>query len=183
MYRRTVLGWLWLFIIPLFPLALRTLVFGGLLGVTSEGIPYFLFLTAGQLMWDFFALGLTWATRGLELHGGVQDVYVPRIIMPLGAMAPAFVDLAIKSVVFALVAVYFGIRDGRSYIVFGPPLLLVPVALLMTVIFAMAIALFTSVWSEQTRDARFALGQVLAIWYLLTPILYPLSSVPESWRL
>ena len=182
MYRRTLLGWLWLFIIPLFPIALRTLVFGGLLGVTSEGIPYFLFLTAGQLLWDLFAVGLTWGTRGLELHGGVHDVYVPRVIMPLGAMAPAFLDLAIKTGVLALVVVYFWIRDGRTYIVVGAPLLLVPVAALLTMLFAMGIALFTSVWSEQARDTRFALGQVLAIWYLLTPILYPLSSVPESWR-
>jgi lipopolysaccharide transport system permease protein len=181
-YRRTLLGWMWLFIIPLFPIALRTLVFGGLLGVTSQGIPYFLFLLVGQLTWDLFAMGLTWGTRGLELHGGVQDVYVPRIIMPLGAMGPALLDLAIKIGVLALVAAYFWIRDGRSYIVIGPPLLLAAAALAVTFMFAMAIALFTSVWSERTRDARFALGQVLAIWYLLTPILYPLSSVPERWR-
>lgn len=182
MYRRTVLGWLWLFIIPLVPVALRTLVFGGLLGVTSEGIPYFLFLMVGQLTWDLFAVSLTWGTRGLELHGGVQDVYVPRVIMPLGAMAPAFVDLAIKSVVLALAGVYFWLRDGRSYFVFGPGLLVAGAALALTVLFALAIALFTSVWSEQTRDTRFALGQVLAIWYLLTPVLYPLSAVPEAWR-
>lgn len=181
-YRRTMLGWLWLFILPLFPVALRTLVFGGLLGVTSEGIPYFLFLMVGQLTWDLFAVGLTWGTRGLELHGGVQDVYVPRVIMPIGAMAPAFVDLAIKMGVLALALAYFGLRDGRSYVVFGPGLLLAAAALALSVLFAVAIALFTSVWSEQARDTRFALGQVLAIWYLLTPVLYPLSAVPDAWR-
>lgn len=182
MYRRTMLGWLWLFILPLFPIALRTLVFGGLLGVTSEGIPYFLFLMVGQLTWDLFAVSVTWGTRGLELHGGVQDVYVPRVIMPLGAMAPAFLDLAIKIGVLVLAVVYFWVRDGRSYVVWGPYLLLAPAALVVTVGFAMAIALFTSVWSEEARDARYALGQVLSIWYLLTPILFPLSAVPESWR-
>ncbi len=181
-YRRTILGWIWLFIIPLFPIALRTLVFGGLLGVTSEGIPYFLFLMVGQLLWDLLAVSLTWGTRGLELHGGVQDVYVPRVIMPLGAMAPAFLDLMIKTVVLALAMMYFWSRDGRLYINVGAPLLLVPAALLATVLFAMAITLFTSVWSEQTRDTRFALGQVLSIWYLLTPVLYPMSAVPQSWR-
>jgi lipopolysaccharide transport system permease protein len=181
-YRRTVLGWMWLFIIPLLPLALRTLVFGGLLGVTSDGIPYFLFLTAGQLLWDLFAVGLTWSTRGLELHTGAQDVYVPRVLMPLASMSLAFFDLAIKIGVLVLVVTYFWIRDGRSYIVVGPALLLVPAALLLTVLLAMGIALFTSVWSEQARDTRFALGQVLSIWYLLTPILYPVSAVPESWR-
>src|SRR5687767_6877483 len=100
-YRRTVLGWLWLFIIPLFPLALRTLVFGALLGVTSDGIPYFLFLTAGTVVWDLFASNLTGGTRGLELHGDIQDVYVPRVIMPIGSTARAWVDLLIKLGVLA----------------------------------------------------------------------------------
>ena len=181
-YRRTLLGWLWLFIIPLFPIALRTLVFGGLLGVTSEGIPYFLFLMVGQLMWDVFAVGLTWGTRGLELHGGVQDVYVPRVLMPLGAMAPAALDLVIKTGVLVAATAFFWFRDGRMYIVFSPALLLAVAALALTVAFAMALTFFTSVWSLGTRDARFAVGQVLAIWYLLTPVLYPMSAVPESWR-
>lgn len=182
MYRRTMLGWLWLFIIPLFPVTLRTLVFGGLIGVTSEGIPYFLFLMVGQLLWDVFGVALTWGTRGLELHGGIQDVYVPRIIMPIGAMAPAFVDLLIKIGVLGAAVAYFWVRDGRSYVIAGPALLLAPLALLVPVLFAVAISFFTAVWSEQTRDARFALAQILAIAYLLTPVLYPMSEVPESWR-
>src|SRR6185503_11750883 len=53
-YRRTVLGWAWLLIIPLFPLALQTLVFGGLLGVASDGVPYFLFLSSGTVIWGLF---------------------------------------------------------------------------------------------------------------------------------
>lgn len=181
-YRRTLLGWMWLFILPLFPIALRTLVFGGLIGVTSEGIPYFLFLMAGQLAWDLFAIASTWGTRGLELHGGIQDVYVPRVIMPLGAMAAAFVDLVIKIGVLAVTVGYFWIRDGRFYVVLGPSLLLAAAALLLVFLFATGLSLFTSVWSEKTRDARFALGQALAILYLLTPVLYPLSEVPQSWR-
>jgi lipopolysaccharide transport system permease protein len=181
-YRRTLLGWLWLFIIPLFPIALRTLIFGALIGVTSEGIPYFLFLMVGQLLWDVFAVSLMWGTRGIELHGGVQDVYVPRVLMPLGAMAPAGLDLLIKTGVLILATTYFWFRDGRMYIVLSPALLLAAAALLLTITFALALTLFTSTWAIGTRDARFAVGQVTAIWYLLTPVLYPMSSVPESWR-
>jgi lipopolysaccharide transport system permease protein len=181
-YRRTILGWLWLIIRPLFPLVLRVIIFGGLLGVTSDGIPYFLFLLAGTVTWDLFALGLMRGTRGLEMHGDIQDVYVPRLIMPIGAMAPAFVDLAINIGVLALTAMYFSVRDGRAYIVFGPPLLMALAALLLAVLFALAVALFTSVWGEETKDVRYALAQLMGIWYLLTPVLYPMSAVPESWQ-
>jgi lipopolysaccharide transport system permease protein len=182
-YRRTMLGWLWLFIIPLFPVALRTLVFGMLLGVMADGIPYFLFLMAGTVVWDLFAIALQWGTRGLELHGGVQDVYVPRVIMPVGAMAMAFLDVAIKLGVLAATIAYFWARDGRTYLAFGPSSVLVVVALLLALLFAFALTLFTSVWSERTREVRFALAQLIAIWYVLTPVLYPMSSVPDEWRM
>ena len=84
-YRRTILGWLWLFINPLFPIALRALIFGGLLGVGSNGLPYFLFLLAGTVAWDVFAASLMWGTRALEMHSDLTiQIYHPRAILPLG---------------------------------------------------------------------------------------------------
>ena len=181
-YRRTVLGRLWLFIIPLLPVALRTLVFNKLLSVNSEGIPYFLFLLAGMVVWDLFAVALSWGTRGLELHGGVEDVYIPRVIMPIGAMALAFLELAIKLGVLAATTAYFWIQDGLVYIVPGPGLLLAGIALVLALLLAFSIALFTSVWSERAREVRFMLAQVTMIWFVLTPVLYPLSTVPAEGR-
>ena len=182
-YRRTVLGWLWLFIIPLFPLALRTLVFGGLLGVASNGVPYFLFLAAGTVGWDFFSAALVWGTRGLEMNRGLAgQVYLPRALMPLGNMAPAFLDLAIKVVVFALALAWYSWRDGRSYLPAAVPFAWAMGALATILLLAAAITLFTSVLGEKTRDMRFGLAQVLGVWYLATPVLYPLSEVPEAGR-
>jgi lipopolysaccharide transport system permease protein len=181
-YRRTILGWLWLFIRPLFPLTLRVLVFGGLLGVGSDGVPYFLFLLAGTVVWDLFGLGAMWGTRALELHGDIQDVYIPRIIMPIGAFGPAMVDVLIKIAVLVLTTLYFWVHDGRMYVVMGPSLVLAAAALLLAGLFALAISLFTSLWNEETKDARYALMQVLGVWYFLTPVLYPMSAVPEEWR-
>jgi hypothetical protein len=60
LYARTMLGWTWVFVTPLFPILLNVFVFGALIGVTSEGIPYFLFLVIGNLAWDFFSSALLW---------------------------------------------------------------------------------------------------------------------------
>ncbi|HXG87664.1 MAG TPA: ABC transporter permease [Vicinamibacterales bacterium] len=183
MYARTALGWLWLFITPLWPVLLRAIVFGGLIGMTGEGIPYFLFLLVGSVLWDFFASGLMWGTRGLELHRNVlEHVYLPRVIMPLATMAPALLDLVLISGVLALAAVYYLAVDGRMYLTLGAPTLLGLVALLMTTVLAFGIGLFTAVWGETARDARFTMGQVLLVWFLLTPILYPMSAVPAHYR-
>jgi lipopolysaccharide transport system permease protein len=182
-YQRTVLGWLWLFITPLFPLALRTLIFGALIGVTSEGIPYFLFLLAGSLVWDTFASSLMWGTRGLEMNRHLIDqIYLPRALLPFGNMAPALVDFAIKLAVFATAVVYYGVADDRVYLRGGIPLLWAAAALLLMFALSAALSFFTSIWGESVRDMRFALGQLLAVWYLLTPVLYPLSAVPERHR-
>ena len=182
-YRRTILGWVWLLIIPLFPLALRALIFGALLGVSSSGIPYFLFLVAGTIVWDAFATSLTWGTRSIEMNRHLTEaMYMPRAILPVGNMTPAFVDLGIKIVVFLLAVGYYYVRDGRSYVRSDVELAWAAAALLLAFLFALALSFFTSVWGETGRDARFALGQVLAVWYLLTPVLYPIGTVPAAYR-
>jgi lipopolysaccharide transport system permease protein len=183
MYARTALGWLWLFITPLWPVLMRAVVFGGLIGMTGGGVPYFLFLLVGSVVWDFFSSGLMWGTRGLELHRGVlEHVYVPRVIMPLATMAPALLDLALITGVLVAAIVYYLILHGRVYLRGGPETLLAVAALLLTAVLAFGIGLFTAVWGEKARDARFTMSQILLVWFLLTPILYPMSSVPPAYR-
>jgi lipopolysaccharide transport system permease protein len=182
-YRRTVLGWLWLFINPLFPIALRAVVFGGLIGVSSAGLPYFLFLIAGSVVWDVFAASLTWGTRSLEMNRDLVDyMYVPRVLLPFGNTAPALLDLALKIGVLLVAVAGYAVVDGRIYVRGGTPLLWAAGAVLLAFALSVAVSFFTSVWGETTRDMRFTLGQVMAVWYLLTPVLYPLSEVPEAYR-
>jgi lipopolysaccharide transport system permease protein len=182
-YRRTVLGWLWVFINPLFPIALRAVVFGGLLGVGSNGIPYFLFLVAGTVAWEVFAASLMWGTRSLEMHGDLSDqAYHPRAILPFGNMTPALLNVALKIGVLALAVIFYTARDNRLYVRADTSLLWALAALALALLFALAISFFTAIWGETARDIRFALGQLLSIWYLLTPVLYPLSQVPEEHR-
>jgi lipopolysaccharide transport system permease protein len=183
MYRRTVLGWLWLFINPLFPLALRVLIFGVLLGVGSNGLPYFLFLLGGTVVWDVFSGSLMRGTRALEMNRDLtEQIYYPRAILPFGNIAPAILDLGIKLAVLAGALAYYAARDGRLYLRLDWTLLWAVAALALALLFAIAISFFTSIWGETARDTRFALGQLLSIWYLLTPVLYPISEVPEQYR-
>lgn len=183
MYRRTILGWLWLFINPLFPLALRALVFGALLGVSSDGLPYFLFLVAGTVVWEVFSMSLMWGTRALEMNRDLYgQVYHPRAILPFGNMTPSLLNLGLKIGIFALALAYYTVRDGRVYLRTDWGLLTALVALLLSFLFALALAYFTSIWGEKTRDMRFALGGFMGVWYLLTPVMYPLSQVPAEYQ-
>ncbi len=182
-YRRTVLGWLWLFINPLFPIALRAFIFGALLGVGSNGLPYFLFLLAGTVVWDVFATSLMWGTRALEMNRDLTDqIYHPRALLPFGNITPALLNLALKLGVFAAALIFYTARDGRMYLRGDLEMLWALAALVLALLCALAMSFFTSIWGETARDIRFGLGQLLSVWYLLTPVLYPLSQVPEAQR-
>jgi len=97
LYARTVLGWSWIFIRPLFPLLVTTLVFGQVLSVTSgSNVPYFLFLVVGVTPWEFFASNLMWGTRSLELNRGMLSrIYLPRLILTIAMVAPALVTFLV----------------------------------------------------------------------------------------
>jgi len=184
LYARTWLGASWLFIRPLFPLAVNTLIFGGVLGVGSNGVPYFLFLVVGSSIWDFFSSALTWGTRSLELNRGFMSrIYIPRLILPIASMTPAFLNFAIHLGVFATALAYFRVTTGIWYFTpwnLGWAVLSFALALLL----ALGIALWISVPALQARDIRFTLGYVLGFWIFLTPVLYPLKVAPQyEWLL
>jgi lipopolysaccharide transport system permease protein len=181
LYANTVLGWAWIFIRPLVPLVVNTIIFSGVLRVGSYDVPYFLFLTTGNSIWEFFASAVTWGTRSLELNRGfMSKVYVPRLIMPMAAMAPSYLYLGINVAVLACSLVYYRVTTGVNYLAFLH-LGWAFAALALTVVLALGISLWTSVLALQARDVRFTLGYVLGFWVFLTPVLYPLN-VPAKWQ-
>lgn len=182
-YARTMLGWSWLLITPLVPVLLQVLVFGALVGLSAEGVPYFLFVTLGTLPWNVFAGALMWSTRGLEMHRGVlQHVYVPRVILPIATMTPSLFYLLIFTVVTIGVVAYYLVTDGTTHLSLGAHTVWAVAALVLVMVFALGIGLFTSVWGETARDARFTLATVLQVWFIATPVLYPVSLVAVQYQ-
>lgn len=183
LYQRTKLGWAWLFIRPLFPLLVQTIIFGGMLKVASDGVPYFLFLVTASTIWQLFASAVLWGTRSLELNRGLmKQIYVPRLIMPVSMMSPAALTFVIYLAVLAVALIWYGVAHRHLYLHIGPELLLAPLAVVMAVALALAISLWTSVPALSARDVRFSLNYVMSFWIFLTPVMYPMSAVPERWR-
>ena len=179
LYARTVLGWSWIFIRPLFPLAVNTIIFSGVLGVGSQGVPYFLFLVTGISIWELFASALTWGTRSLELNRGFMTrIYIPRLILPIAMMTPSYLNFVINLAVIACALIYYRVTAGMLYLEpanLGWAVVAVALALLL----ALGISLWTSVPALIARDVRFTLGYVLGFWVFLTPVLYPLNVSPK----
>jgi len=183
LYMRTKLGWAWLFIRPLFPLLVNRVIFGGVLAVKADGgIPYLLFLVAGTTSWELFNSAVMWGTRSLEINRGLLSrIYIPRVILPIAAGAPAFLNFSIYVGVLLVTAIYYRWSTGIWYLhLDGIGWALQAIALGW--LLALGIAMWTSVPALMARDVRFTLNYVLGFGALLTPIMYPLSAVPEKYR-
>lgn len=184
LYARTILGWSWLLIRPLAPLIVSTFVFGRVLGVGSEGMPYFLFLAVGMATWDLFNQAVLWGTRSLEMNRAfLSRIYIPRLILPMSNMAPAVLNFGVHLGLIACAIVYYRITRGTFYFTpLGLPWALLAVC--MALLLALGISLWTSVPAMVARDVRFTLTYVMSIWMFLTPVLYPLPRTGEyGWLL
>jgi len=185
LYRRSALGWLWLVLRVAGPIGLNAIVFGDMLDQAQkvDRVPYFLFFLCGMATWVLFERSLLFITRSVERNRRlVTRVYFPRLILPVSAVAPGLVYLAIILVVLAATIVVFHQRDGVWYVSWTPRLLVSAGAIVASLLFAIAVGLWTSVLQARYRDVRYALRYVTPFWFLLTPVIYPLSEISERYR-
>jgi homopolymeric O-antigen transport system permease protein len=182
-YRRTFLGWLWIPLRPASDVAGRVFLFGGLLGVSSGDRPYFMFFVVGSLAWQFFSRGVVWATRALDLHNGfLSRIAVPRATAVVAALVLAAIESSVYIGFLIIGAVYFKLTEGSFYVSVNEATSMAVVGMLLLALYVIAIGFWTSPLAARARDVRFVLVYVLGLVYMCTPVIYPISSIPESFR-
>ena len=183
MYQGMSLGIFWLFARPLLPIAISAFIFGKVLQVPSDGIPYFLFFLTGSCAWQIFERGLRFVSRSFSQAASLmKKVYFPRLIAPFSAILPAVVNFAIFMALLLGAGVYYFLKDDRWYLVIGPRLLLGLMAIALILLFTLAVGLWTSVWMTKFPDLKLGLRYVTRFWFYATPVLYPMSVVPPEHR-
>jgi homopolymeric O-antigen transport system permease protein len=175
-YRQTVLGALWVMLQPLLMMVVFTLLFGKLAHVPSDSLPYPIFAFAGLVPWQFFQSAV--ALGGSSLVGNAQlvtKVYFPRMAIPGAAVGTALADFAIASVIlFAMMACY-RIAPGAGILMF-------PALVTLLATFAGAVGMWMAGMNVKYRDIKYVLPFMLQLWMFATPVIYPASFVPTSWR-
>lgn len=175
-YKQTAMGAAWAIIQPLFMMLTFAVFFGLLIGVPNDGLPFMLFFYCGLMPWTFFSGAVSAGSGSLVGSSNlITKVYFPRIIVPAAAVGALLVDLLITLVILVGLGIYYGMHLSWN-------LAMLPVLLLMTIVLAFEFALWLSALTVKYRDIRHALPFVLQLWMFLTPIVYPLSVVPEKWR-
>lgn len=175
-YKQSVLGLAWAILQPLSLMLIYTVIFSVIARVPSEGVPYAVFAYAALLPWTFFSSALTNATTGLVNHSAlVTKVYFAREILPLTYVSAALFDFCIASFFLVALFVYYGV--GLTVYAFWA----IPILVLLTMI-ATALSLIFSVIQVRFRDVGVAMPLLLQVWMFASPVVYPLSAVPQRWR-
>ena len=182
-YESTTLGKFWLFARPLIPIVMSTVIFGRMLGIKSDGVPYFLFFLTGSSCWRIFDRSVLAVTRSLDQNRGlIKKVYFPRLVAPIAATAPSFLEFAIMLTLTLVVGAYYYYREGKIYLRLGFLVLLAPVAAGLAILLALAVGFWTSVFQARHKDVQLSLRYFLQFWRYATPVIYAHSAIPERYR-
>jgi lipopolysaccharide transport system permease protein len=180
-YKQTILGPLWFVLNPLFTTIMFTFVFGGLAKIPTDGVPQTLFYYGGTMLWGYFAACLNSAADVFTGNAGLfGKVYFPRLTVPISKVFSNLISVGIQFATLIVFYLYYAatgatVRPTWWFLAF--PLILAQLAALGTG-FGMIISALTTKY----RDLRQLVAFGVSLWMYGTPIVYPLSKVPEKYR-
>ena len=176
-YKQTILGGLWVILQPLMPMIVFSLFFGLLVKVPSDNLPYPIFTYTALLPWHLFAYAFYASSGSLVANQSlITKVYFPRLLVPLSILLGGLIDFLIPLPVLVGMMYYYGIELTWTA-------LYVPLFLLLTLLTALAVGLWSSALHVQYRDVHHIINFSTQFLMFATPIFYPASIVPENWRL
>ncbi|HYO98998.1 MAG TPA: ABC transporter permease [Pyrinomonadaceae bacterium] len=175
-YKQTFLGFTWAILQPLLLALVFTVFLGRLMRVPSDGIPYSAFAYVGLLAWSFFANACMGASYSLIGNAHlIKKVYFPRLLIPCAVVAVRLIDFLAASLILMPMLLYQGITPAWSLLIF--PLLVLELTLL-----SLGFGLLLATLNTKYRDIGTLLPVALQLWMFVSPVVYPLTLVPEQWR-
>jgi len=174
-YRRSSLGMWWAFLQPLILMILFNML-RGFVNIPSDGLPYVLFSYSALVPWTFFTNAVSACGPSIITNAEViKKIALPREVFPLAAVAATLFDFAMSGVVLAAMMVWYKVAVGWVL------LWLLPLIALTTVT-AFAVGILLAGLGTFRKDFIFATPFLTQAWLFVTPVIYPLSTVPEQWR-
>lgn len=180
-YKQTVLGPLYMILSPLLTSGIFTVVFGTIAGISTDGIPEFLFYMTGNLIWGFFSGGV-YENNGIFTGNAyiMGKVYFPRLVIPLSNTLTKMLNLLTQVIMFIL---FYFIFQARGYQFQPTPWLwAIPFLLIMVLVLGAAIGLIFSSLTVKYRDLNVMLGVGMNLLMYASPVIYPLSNINGIWQ-
>ncbi|MBI4397649.1 MAG: ABC transporter permease [Candidatus Omnitrophica bacterium] len=175
-YKQTYLGAAWALLQPFLAMVLFSVFFGRLAKMPSDGIPYPIFAYTALLPWQLFAYSLSQSSNSLVSNQQlITKVYFPRLFIPLSSSISGLVDFAIAFSILLIMMFVYGIAPTGAIVT-------LPLFILFAAAAATSVGLWLSILNVTYRDVRYTLPFLTQIWFIASPVVYPASLVPETWR-
>lgn len=177
-YKQTILGPLWYIIQPLFTTVVFTIIFGKVAKISTDSLPPFLFYMSGNVVWGYFAATLTSTSNTFNSNAHIfGKVYFPRLTVPLATVLVNFLQFFIQLALFLAFYLYF-------YLAGAPVqptawLLLLPLLMVQMALLCLGLGILLSSMTTKYKDLRFAMTFLIQLWMYATPVVYPLSQIPD----
>jgi len=176
-YKQTVIGFLWAILQPALMTGIFTLFFNYLMGVSSEGVPYALFIFAAMTPWNLFSGGVTRASNSLIYDAAlIQKVYFPRLISPFASILSPLIDFLFTFIVFIVLMLVYGYVP-QWYMIFLIPLLGLILA------FSLGIGLWLAALNVEFRDIGYIVPFLIQCLFFASPVIYSSTIIPPEFRL
>ena len=180
-YKQTILGPLWFFIQPIFTTIVFSFVFGNLAGISTDGLPKYLFYLTGITAWNYFADCLTKTSTVFRDNANIfGKVYFPRLIMPLSIVVSNLVRFAVQLLLLLAMMAYFGYQGADFHVTYA--ILFFPILVLLMALLGLGIGLIITAMTTKYRDLTFLITFGVQLLMYATTVIYPLSAAPEQYK-
>ena len=180
-YKQTILGPLWHIIQPLLTTLMFTMVFGRIAGLPTDGVPQFVFYMAGTTIWGYFANCLTRTSNTFIANAGIfGKVYFPRMVVPVSVVMSQLIAFSIQFAFFLCVYGLYAAKGAGLQPNWAMALL--PLLLVLMAGLGLGFGVIISSLTTKYRDLQVLVGFGVQLWMYATPVIYPLSTMPERYR-
>ncbi len=180
-YKQTILGPIWFFLQPLMSTAIYVFIFGRVAKISTDGAPDIVFYLAGVTVWNYFSDSLTKTSTVFKDNASVfGKVYFPRLIMPLSIVFSALLKFGIQFALLIVFVLYYTFVTEQIHP--NAWILLTPVLVIMMAAFALGLGMIFSSLTTKYKDLTFLLTFGIQLFMYATPVIYPLSTMPDRYR-
>ena len=181
LYKQTILGPIWFLLQPLFSTIVFTIIFGKIANIPTDGVPPPLFYMSGIVVWNYFASCLSGTSNTFVDNASIfGKVYFPRLAVPIAIVITNLMTFIIQFSIFLSFLLFFYLKGATI----KPNLLilLAPFLILQLGMLGLGFGIIVSSLTTKYRDLKFAVTFGIQLWMYATPIVYPMSQIPEQWR-
>lgn len=172
-YKQTVIGIAWVLLQPLVSMTIFSIIFGNLVKIPSDDVPYPIFCYSALVLWGLFSEGVS--RSGSSLISEVQlitKVYFPRLIIPLSAVGSAWIDFVVSLFLLLPLAFIYGMRPDWG-------LLLIPLVMFITMVLATGVGMILASLNVRYRDFQYIIPFLIQVWLYASPVVYSVQIVPK----